>query len=76
MLADLLSGGYEHGLEESWKNERTATPVRTFAVRLHNSWVGSQASVREWLEQFMYYYRRQRPYQALDGKAPIEAVQN
>jgi putative transposase len=30
--------------------------------RFHNSWVGSRASVREWLEQFMYYYNRQRPH--------------
>jgi putative transposase len=35
MLADLLSESYEPGLEESWENERTATPVRAFAVRLH-----------------------------------------
>ncbi|PGF17442.1 IS6 family transposase [Natrinema sp. CBA1119] len=44
--------------------------------RFHNSWVGSRSSVREWLEQFMHYYNRQRPHQALDGKTPIEEVQN
>ncbi len=37
MLADLLSGGYTEDLEESWKNERTATPVRAFAVHLHQT---------------------------------------
>src|SRR6056297_52938 len=35
MLADLLSESYDADLEESWENERTATPVRAFAVRLH-----------------------------------------
>ncbi|ELY55617.1 MULTISPECIES: integrase core domain-containing protein, partial [Natrialbaceae] len=25
---------------------------------------------------FMHYYNRQRPHQALDGKTPIEEVQN
>ncbi len=40
--------------------------------RFHNSRVSSRASVREWLEQFMHYYNRQRPHQALDGKTPLE----
>ncbi|MDL0131629.1 IS6 family transposase [Halobacterium salinarum] len=44
--------------------------------RFHNSWVGSRSSVREWLEQFMHYYNRHRPHQALDGKTPIEELQN
>ncbi|WP_226043224.1 IS6 family transposase [Natrinema sp. DC36] len=44
--------------------------------RFHTSWVGSRSSVREWLEQFMHYYNHQRPHQALDGKTPIEEVQN
>jgi len=35
--------------------------------RFHNSWVGSRASAREWLEQFIHYYNRQRPYQSPDG---------
>ena len=35
MLADLLSERYTADLEESWENERTATPVRAFAVRVH-----------------------------------------
>ncbi|MDJ1433070.1 IS6 family transposase [Halostagnicola sp. A-GB9-2] len=37
MLADLLSERYEVDLEESWENDRTATPVRAFAVRLHQT---------------------------------------
>ncbi|WP_135823225.1 IS6 family transposase [Halostella litorea] len=44
--------------------------------RFHDSWVGSRSSVREWLEQFMHYYNRHRPHQALDGKTPIEKLQN
>ena len=39
--------------------------------RFHNSWVGSRASAREWLEQFVHYYNHQRPHQALDGKVPV-----
>ncbi len=34
-LADLLSGSYDADLEEAWENERTATSVRAFAVRLY-----------------------------------------
>ena len=37
MLADLLSESYDADLEESWENERTATSVRAFAVRLHQT---------------------------------------
>ncbi|MDL0130808.1 IS6 family transposase [Halobacterium salinarum] len=44
--------------------------------RFHNSWVGSRSSVREWLEQFMHYYNRHRPHQALDGRTPIKEIQN
>jgi putative transposase len=35
MFADLLSESFAADLEESWERERTATPVRAFAVRLH-----------------------------------------
>jgi len=35
MLADLLSECFAADLEETWERERTATPVRAFAVRLH-----------------------------------------
>ncbi|MCD2199428.1 IS6 family transposase [Halobacterium sp. KA-4] len=44
--------------------------------RFHNSWVGSRAIVRKWLEQFMHYYNRHRPHQGLDGRTPIEELQN
>jgi putative transposase len=37
MLVDLFSENYDTGLEESWKNEQTATPVRAFAVHLHQT---------------------------------------
>ena len=37
MLADLLSENYDSDLKEFWENERTATPVRAFAVRLHQT---------------------------------------
>jgi len=43
MLADLLNETYDGGLEEVWERERTATPVRAFAVRLHQT----GCSVRE-----------------------------
>ena len=35
MLADLLEKDYNGELDEYWERERTATPVRAFAVRLH-----------------------------------------
>ncbi|MFC6766833.1 IS6 family transposase [Natrinema soli] len=42
--------------------------------RFHNSWVGSRASVREWLEQFSHYYNTQRPHQSLNGQTPAEVL--
>jgi putative transposase len=36
-LADLLSESYETDLDESWENERTVTPIKAFAVRLHQT---------------------------------------
>ncbi|AFO57554.1 integrase catalytic subunit [Natrinema sp. J7-2] len=44
--------------------------------RFHNSWVGSRASVRKFLAQFMHYYNHQRPHQALDGRTPAAEVLN
>ncbi|CQR49511.1 hypothetical protein BN996_00972 [Haloferax massiliensis] len=83
MLADLLSECFATDLEETWERERTATPVRAFAVQLkmrvdrfHNSWVGSHGSVREWFIQFVQYYNFQRPHQALDGRTPVEEATN
>ncbi len=37
MLVNLLSKSYEADLEEPWEKECTATPVRVFAVRLHQT---------------------------------------
>jgi len=37
MLPDLLNETYDGDLEEVWERERTATPVRAFAVRLHQT---------------------------------------
>jgi putative transposase len=74
-LARLGLGGRvnytERNLIEKWFHT-----LKMRIDRFHNSWVGSRASAREWLEQFMHYYNRQRPHQALDGKTPIEEVQN
>jgi putative transposase len=44
--------------------------------RFHHSWVGSRASVREWLEQFVHYYNYQRPHQSLNDRTPAEKVLN
>ncbi|MGQ4557325.1 IS6 family transposase [Halobellus sp. GM3] len=35
MLSDLLNKDLDGELDECWERERTATPVRAFAVRLH-----------------------------------------
>ncbi|MFP9062629.1 IS6 family transposase [Natrialbaceae archaeon A-chndr2] len=42
--------------------------------RFHNSWVGSRASARGWLEQFVHYYNTQRPHQSLNGQTPAEVL--
>jgi transposase-like protein len=44
--------------------------------RFHSFWRGSPASARRWLRRFRYYYNRQRPNQALDGRTPAEEVLN
>jgi len=44
--------------------------------RFHSFWRGSTASARRWLRRFRYYYNRQRPNQALDGRTPAEEVLN
>ncbi|PGF14455.1 IS6 family transposase [Natrinema sp. CBA1119] len=59
----------ERNLIEKW--------FQTFKMRVdrfHNSWVGSRASVREWLEQFVHYYNTQRPHQSLNGQTPVEVL--
>ncbi|WP_323677924.1 IS6 family transposase [Halorubellus sp. PRR65] len=74
-LARLGLGGrvdyVERNLIEKWFHT-----LKMRADRFHNSWVGSRASVREWLAQFMHYYNHQRPHQALDGRTPAEEVLN
>ncbi len=37
MLANLLTESYEGDLEGFWKNERTATSIRAFTVRLYQT---------------------------------------
>jgi transposase-like protein len=44
--------------------------------RFHSFWRGSQASAKRWLRRFRYYYNRERPNQALDGRTPAEEVVN
>ncbi|WP_137290601.1 IS6 family transposase [Natronorubrum halophilum] len=74
-LARLGLGGRvnytERNLIEKWFHT-----LKIRVDRFHNSWVGSRASVREWLEQFMHYYSHHRPHQPLDGNTPAEEVQN
>ncbi|WP_226042872.1 IS6 family transposase [Natrinema sp. DC36] len=51
--------------------------VHTFKIRVdrfYNSWIGSQASVREWLDQFAHYYNTQRPDQSLNRQTPAEVL--
>jgi len=50
MLAKLLSESCAADLEESWENERTATPVRASAVRLHQT----GCSLRETTTTILY----------------------
>ena len=44
--------------------------------RFYTSWVGSQASVRKWVDQLAYHYISQTLCQTLDIKTPAEEVQN
>jgi transposase-like protein len=68
----VLSGKLDYvdrNLIEKW--------FHTFKMRVdrfHNSWVGSRANVREWLEQFVHYYNTQRPHQSLNGQIPVEVL--
>ena len=50
MLADLLSESLAADYQESWERERTATPVRVFAVQLH----ATSCSLRETKEILAY----------------------
>jgi putative transposase len=44
--------------------------------RFYHSWVGSRRSVRQWIEQFVHYYNRQRPHQSLENQPPAEKFLN
>jgi len=44
--------------------------------RFYHSWVGSRRSVRQWIEQFIHYYNRQRPNQSLENQPPAEKILN
>jgi len=44
--------------------------------RFHNSWVGSQWSVRQWLALFAHYYNWLRSHQSLDDRTPADKVLN
>jgi putative transposase len=59
----------ERNLIEKWFHT-----LKMRVDRFHNSWVGSRASVREWLEQFVHYYNTQRPHQSLNGEMPAEVL--
>jgi transposase-like protein len=59
-LADLLRENVEMDDKDVWENERTPTPVRCFAVRLHSVWL----SVRE-VEGVLAWLGVGRCYQAV-----------
>mgnify|MGYP002760782390 CR=1 FL=1 len=60
MLADLLSECFAADLEETWERERTATPVRAFAVRLH----ATGCSLRE-TQAILRLFGVERSHQAI-----------
>jgi len=60
MLADLLSECFAADLEECWERERTATPVRAFAVRLH----ATGCSLRE-TKEILRLFGVDRSHQAI-----------
>lgn len=42
----------------------------------HSFWQGSQKSAKRWLRRFRYHYDHDRPNKALNGRTPVEEVQN
>jgi transposase-like protein len=60
MLADLLSKCFAAEFKECWERERTATPVRAFAVRLH----ATSCSLKE-TEVILRSLGVERSYQAI-----------
>jgi len=59
----------ERNLIEEWFHT-----LKMRVDRFHNSWVGIRRSVCNWIEQFVHYYNRQRPHQALDEQPPAEVL--
>ncbi|WP_433633528.1 IS6 family transposase [Halomicrococcus sp. NG-SE-24] len=59
-LEELLSESLDADLEESWENERTATPVRAFTVRLH----AAGCSLRE-TREILALFGIERSHQAI-----------
>jgi transposase-like protein len=60
MLADLLNESLAADYQESWERERTATPVRVFAVQLH----ATGCSLRE-TKEILRLLGVQRSHQAI-----------
>lgn len=60
MLVDLLSECYDMDLGEAWEHERTATPVRILAVRLH----ATDCSLRE-SKEIRQLFDVERSHQAI-----------
>ncbi len=52
--------------------EKWFQTVKQRIDRFYLSWVGSRRSVRQWIEQFVHYYNRQRPHQSLENQPPAE----
>ena len=59
-LADLLSESLAVDYEESWEHERTATPIRVFAVQFH----ATGCSLRE-TKEILNLFGVQRSHQAI-----------
>ena len=56
------------------KIEKWFQTLKMRVKRFHNTWTGSAASAARWLAAFVYYYNRQRPNQALNGRTPAQVV--
>ena len=67
-LADLLKERLDVENQDTWENERTPTPVRCFAVRLHSIGL-SFREVEVVLNWLIYMYRscKKRIWNSLDA---------
>ncbi|WP_394743220.1 IS6 family transposase [Natronococcus roseus] len=70
----LRLGGYLNYVDRN-HIEKWFHTLKIRVDRFHTSWVGSRASAREWLEQFVHYYNTQRPHQSLNNQ-PLPEVLN